>query len=63
MFVHNVLDEGKIFVCGKLPWLEISICVWKSSLLKENLLDEGKYVFVENLLDEEKIFTCGKLPQ
>ena len=48
LLVENFLDEGKIFICGKLPWWRKNICLWETSLIKE------KCLFVENVLDEGK---------
>ena len=54
--VENLLDEGKIFTCGKLSWWRKNICLWRTSFMKK------KYLLVGNLLDEGKIFACGELP-
>ena len=72
MDVRSFLEE-KDFASRKFIWLQKSLCLRKTSLIKEKpwlvekylLLEyffEGKSFLVKNFLDEGKTLVCGKLP-
>ena len=72
MDVRSFLEE-KDFASRKFTWLQKSLCLRKTSLIKEKpwlvekylLVEyffEGKSFLVKNFLDEGKTLVCGKLP-
>ena len=55
LFEEKFSYQGKIFACGKLPWLSKNLFLQKYSLIKT------KPLLVENFPDREKVFVCGKI--